>query len=61
MSHSVETRLLGLTPQQYRRLVDQARRDAPRLRREALHRLALAAAAWLRRRLDTPAGCRVEA
>lgn len=43
-----ETRLLGLTPEQYTQLMEQAQRDAVRLRREAIAGLGLAVAAGVR-------------
>jgi hypothetical protein len=44
-----ETRLLGLTPEQYTHLMERARRDARRLRSEAMHELAHDAAAAVAR------------
>ena len=43
-----ETRLLGLTPRQYTLLMEQARLEARRLRREAMRDLAVAIGARLR-------------
>jgi len=62
-----EIRLLGLTPEQYTQLMEQARRDAVRLRREAIAGFgqavaasARAALAALRRRVARPPGTQVQ-
>jgi hypothetical protein len=50
----VETRLLGLTPTQYHQTVDQAKREALRLRREAPREWASSVSAWFRSVLHRP-------
>lgn len=46
---STEARLLGLTPRQYTRVMEQAKLDAQRLRREAVLDAGDRALAWLHR------------
>jgi hypothetical protein len=45
---ATETRLLGLTPEQYARRVERAKVDALRLRREAMREAAHAITSWWR-------------